>query len=108
MKTKIKTVVRQIRKRYSAEFKQQALARVAQEGVVVAAKDPGLQESQLYAWRTKAQLIGLTSEEQRLAQSEHARLKREVARLEEENAFLKKAAASHGTTFGSYFAKQPK
>ena len=31
---------------------------------------------------------------------DHARLKREVARLEEENAFLKKAAA--------YFAKQPK
>ena len=44
--------------------------------------------------------MGQTSEEQRLVQSEHARLKREVGRLEEENAFLKKAAA--------YFAKQPK
>jgi len=100
MKTKIKTVVKQVRKRYSPEFKQQALARAVQNGVAVAAKDLGLPESQLYAWRTKAKLIGQTSEEQRLQQSEHARLKREVARLEEENAFLKKAAA--------YFAKQPK
>ena len=100
MKTKIKTVVKQVRTRYSPEFKQQALARAVQNGVAVAAKDLGLPESQLYAWRTKAKLVGQTSEEQRLHQSEHARLKREVARLEEENAFLKKAAA--------YFAKQPK
>ena len=100
MKTKIKTVVKQVRKRYSPEFKQQALARAVQNGVAVAAKDLGLPESQLYAWRTKAKLVGQTSQEQRLQQSEHARLKREVARLEEENAFLKKAAA--------YFAKQPK
>ncbi len=100
MKTKSKAVVKQVRKHYSPEFKQQALARAAQDGVVMAAKDLGLPESQLYAWRTKAKVIGQTSEEQRLQQSEHARLKREVARLEEENAFLKKAAA--------YFAKQPK
>lgn len=100
MKAKSKTVGKQERKRYSPEFKQQALARAAQDGVAVAARDLGLQESQLYAWRSKARLMGQTSEEQRLQQSEHARLKREVARLEEENAFLKKAAA--------YFAKQPK
>jgi transposase len=100
MKTKSKTVGKQGRKRHSPEFKQQALARAAQDGVAVAAKDLGLPESQLYAWRAKARLAGQTSEEQRLQQSEHARLKREVARLEEENAFLKKAAA--------YFAKQPK
>ena len=53
----------------------------------------------LYAWRSKARLISQSSQEQRLEQSEQARLKREVTRLEEENAFLKKAAA--------YFAKQP-
>lgn len=100
MKTKSKVVVKQVRTRYSAEFKQQALARAAQEGVAMAAKDLGLLESQLYGWRAKAKLVGQTSEEQRLQQSEHARLKREVTRLEEENAFLKKAAA--------YFAKQPK
>ncbi len=100
MKSKTKTPAKASRTRYSTEFKQQALARAGQDSVAVAAKDLGLQESQIYAWRTKARLEGQTSEEQRLLQSEQARLKREVARLEEENAFLKKAAA--------YFAKQPK
>jgi transposase len=100
MKAKTKTPAKMSRTRYSAEFKQQALARAAQNGVAVAAKDLGLQESQIYAWRTRARLEGQRSEEQRLLQSEHTRLKREVARLEEENAFLKKAAA--------YFAKPPK
>lgn len=88
------------RKQYSREFKQQALQRAERDGVAQAAQDLGLQEGQLYAWRTKEKREGQTSEEQRLLQSEHARLKREVSRLEEENAFLKKAAA--------YFAKQPK
>jgi transposase len=97
---KRKLVVKQERKRYSAEFKQQALVRAERDGTAVAAKDLGLQEGQLYAWRSKARQAGQSGEEQRLMQSEHARLKREVARLEEENAFLKKAAA--------YFAKQPK
>ena len=100
MKSKTKPPAKASRTRYSTEFKQQAVARAERDGVAVAAKDLGLQESQIYAWRTKARLEGQTSEEQRLMQSEHARLKREVARLEEENAFLKKAAA--------YFAKQPK
>lgn len=86
------------RKRYSAEFKQQALSRAQSDGVAVAARDLGLQPAQLYAWRGQQQ--GQDEEAQRLAQSEAARLKREVARLEEEVAFLKKAAA--------YFAKQPK
>ena len=47
-------------------------------------------ESQIYAWRQKRRLEGLMTEEQKLQQVELARLKREVARLEEENAFLKK------------------
>lgn len=88
------------RKRYSAEFKQQALLRAAKEGVSMTARDLGLPPAQLYAWRGQAQRQGQDAQAQQLMQSEHARLKREVARLEEENAFLKKAAA--------YFAKQPK
>lgn len=100
MTIKTKVVVKQVRKRYSAEFKQQALTRAGKEGVAMAARDLGLPEGQLYAWRTQAKRLGQSSQEQRLEQSEQARLKREVARLEEENAFLKKAAA--------YFAKQPK
>jgi transposase len=76
------------------------LLRAERDGATAAAKDLGLNVSQLYSWRTKARTSGQVSEEQRLAQSENARLKRELARLEEENAFLKKAAA--------YFAKTPK
>lgn len=88
------------RKRYSTEFKQQALLRAQKDGVAVTARDLGLQAAQLYAWRGQLQQQGQDEEVQRLAQSEAARLRREVARLEEENAFLKKAAA--------YFAKLPK
>ena len=88
------------RNRYSPEFKKQALDRADKEGVATVARDLGLAESQLYAWRQKRRLEGLTTEEEKLQQGEIARLKREMARLEEENAFLKKAAA--------YFAKQPK
>jgi transposase len=97
---KSKAVVKQVRQQHSAEFKRQALIRAEQDGVAVTAKELGLHESQVYAWRAKAKLAGQSGEDQRLMQSDHARLKREVARLEEENAFLKKAAA--------YFAKQPK
>ena len=97
---KQKTSVKQIRQRYSDEFKEQAVRRAEQEGVATVAKDLKLPANQLYAWRTKAQQSGQTSEEQRLQQAENAKLKRDVARLEEEVAFLKKAAA--------YFAKVPK
>ena len=88
------------RKRFSSEFKQQALLRAVKDGVPAAARDLGLEPAQLYAWRAKTQQQGEDAELQRVQQAETARLKREVARLEEEVAFLKKATA--------YFAKQPK
>jgi transposase-like protein len=46
-----------------------------------------LKESQLYTWRQKRRLEGLTTEEQKLQHGELARLKRDLARLEEENAW---------------------
>lgn len=98
--TKKKAETKTERKRYSAEFRQQALLRAVKDGVVATARDLGLQPALIYAWRSKAQRQGQDAELQRLEQSETSRLKRELARLEEENAFLKKAAA--------YFAKQPK
>ena len=88
------------RKRFSPEFKQQALLRAANDGIPAVARDLGLEPAQLYGWRAKAQQQGEDAEAQRVQQAETARLKREVARLEEEVAFLKKATA--------YFAKQPK
>lgn len=91
---------KQERTQYSAEFKQQALLRAVKEGIPTVAQDLGLEPAQLYAWRAKSQQHGQDAQAQQLMQSELARLKRELARVEEENAFLKKAAA--------YFAKQPK
>jgi len=88
------------RKQYSAEFKEQALKWAEKDGVAAAARDLGLAESQIYGWRQRRRLEGLTTEEQKLQHAELARLKRELARVEEENAFLKKATA--------YFAKQSK
>jgi transposase len=88
------------RQRFSVEFKQPGLLRAVKDGVPTASRERGLPAAQIYAWRSKAQQNGQDAEAQRLAQSETARLKREVARREEENAFLKKAAA--------YFAKVPR
>lgn len=85
--------VKQVRRRYGLEFKERALLRADQDGVALAAKELKLAPSQFYAWRAKARAGSQTSEAQRLNQAEHARLKREVARLEEEVVFLIKAAA---------------
>lgn len=88
------------RMQHSLEFKQQALQRAVKDGVVAVARDLGLAASQLYAWRSALQQRGQDAQLHQQTQSELSRLKRELARVEEENAFLKKAAA--------YFAKQPK
>lgn len=98
MKSKKVVQDKQVKQRHSAEFKQQALDRAKSDGVAVAARDLNLHASQLYAWRQKKQLEAVSGDEQRLMQAENARLKRELARLNEEHDFLKKAAA--------YFAKE--
>lgn len=89
-----------VRKKYSPQFKDQALERAIKEGIPQVAKDLGIKESMLYYWRRQQQQGGDSIENQKLAQAEVSQLKREVARLAEENAFLKKAAA--------YFAKESK
>ena len=61
--TKPKQSKQQARNRYSPEFKKQALDRSEKEGVVTVAKDLGLAESQVYAWRQNRRLEGLTTEE---------------------------------------------
>jgi transposase len=88
------------RNKYSPQFKEQALERATKDGVPKAAKDLGLAPAMLYSWQAKARQTGQPFEEQKLQQAEMARLKRENARLAEEVAFLKKAAA--------YFAKEPR
>ena len=89
-----------IRKKYSPQFKDQALERAAKDGISQVAKDLGIKESMLYSWRSQQKQGGDSIENQKLQQAEVSRLRREVARLAEENAFLKKAAA--------YFAKESK
>ena len=76
---KSKKVEKQVRKQYSPEFKKEALLRAERDGAAVAAKDLGLNVSQLYSWRAKDRASDQVSEDQRLAQSENARLKRIVA-----------------------------
>ena len=88
------------RKRHYQQYKTEALALAERVGVSVAAKQLGLNESQLYSWRVKDRLNQERSAvEERLA-LENARLKRQVAEQAEELAILKKAAA--------YFAKSLK
>lgn len=89
-----------VRKKYSPQFKDQALERIAKDGVRQVAKDLGLSEPLLYSWKAQQKKGGDSIENQKLQQAELARLKRENALLAEENAFLKKAAA--------YFAKESK
>jgi transposase len=89
-----------IRKRYSKEFRDEALALAERLGVAAAAKDLGLHDSQIYGWRAKARAEQNQSETERNQAVEIARLKRKVAEQAEELAVVKKAAA--------YFAKSLK
>jgi transposase len=89
-----------VRKKYSSQFKDQAIERAKRDGVPQVAKDLGIADSMLYYWRRQKEQGGDTIENQKLQHAEMARLKREVNRLEEENAFLKKMA--------TYFTKESK
>ena len=89
-----------IRKKYSPQFKDQAVERAEKEGVPQVAKDLGITKSMLYLWKAKRRDSGQSQETLKQEQVELARLKRENARLLEENLFLKKTA--------QYFAKESK
>jgi transposase len=95
-----KVIVTKKRQQYSSQFREQALARAKKEGVPKAAKDLGIHEAILYAWRKKYETTGLPFEVQKIQAAELERLKRDNARLSEENAFLKKTAM--------YFVKEAK
>lgn len=89
-----------VRRRFSDEFKQEALALAERIGVSDAATELGLTSSQLYSWRHKAQLVKARGQVDQEQAREIARLKRQLAEQAEELAVLKKAAA--------YFAKDLK
>ncbi len=64
-----------------------------QAGVAGAAKQLGLHESQVYAWRKKTRYEAGRNETEKELEIENAKLKRQLAKKEEELAIFKKAAA---------------
>jgi transposase len=93
------------RKQYSKAFKKEAVARLKQtDNATALALELGVRRNQLYKWASQLEQTGpekafrgpgrLSAQEE----DELTRLRRENARLEMENAILKKAEA--------YFAKR--
>jgi transposase len=88
---------RRTRRRFTAEFKAQAVKRVLEGGKPLAevATELGVGTGQLSTWRME-QLAAGSAEAlatRRAEEAETQRLKRENKRLEEENLILRKAAA---------------
>ena len=81
---------KQTRNRYSDEYRSEAQALADRVGVASAAKQLGLHESQLYAWRGKARREETQGESERQLSAENVRLKRQLADQAEELAILKK------------------
>ncbi len=89
-------------KRYSAEFKREALRRAAEEGMTDKAvcDELGISPRQFQRWRGELELLGKEAfpGNGRSGDQELADLKRELAQVKKERDFLKEAAA--------YFARQ--
>ena len=81
------------RRQHTDQFKAEAVALAETVGVAAAARDLGMQESQLYTWRRKQKDALTVSQKERDQSSEIARLKKLLARKDEELAIVKKAAA---------------
>ena len=90
------------RKRYSAEFKCEALKRANEEGVtdVLVAEELGINSRQLRRWREAAKRGGENAfpGQGNARDKEMMLLKRKLAKVEQERDFLKDAAA--------YFARE--
>jgi transposase-like protein len=88
---------RRKRRRFTAEFKAQAVERLLEggKGLSEVATELGLSPGQLSAWRNEQPAAGSAEAlaARKAEQAETQRLRREVKRLEEEVEILKKAAA---------------
>jgi transposase len=88
---------RRTRRRFTAEFKARAVERLLEggKGLSEVATELGLSPGQLSAWRTDHWAAGSAAAlaARKAEQAETQRLRREVKRLEEEVAILRKAAA---------------
>jgi transposase len=91
-------------KRYSPEFKREALKRASEESVTdrFICKELDISERQLRRWRDEFRLLGDDAfpGQGRSRDEEITRLKRELAKAKQERDFLKEAAV--------FFAKESK
>jgi len=91
-------------KRYSPEFKREALKRASEEGTsdVIVCDELGISARQLRRWRDEFRLLGDDAfpGKGRSRDEELTRLKRELAKVKQERDFLKDAAV--------FFAKESK
>jgi len=92
-------------KRYSAEFKREALKRASEDGMTdkVVCEELGISSRQLGRWRDELRLLGdnaFTGKGGRSAAEEVIHLKRELAKVKQERDFLKDAVV--------FFAKESK
>ncbi len=91
-------------KRYSGEFKREALRRASEEGMTDQAvcEELGISTRQFRRWRGELELLGREAfpGKGRSRDQELAALKRELAEVKKERDFLREAAA--------YFAKRSK
>ena len=92
------------RKRYTKQFKEEALRLVSQEGVSLTqiAQDLGLDAGMLRRWRKDAETLGAKAfrGHGHAHDEELVQLKRELGRVKRERDFLKDAAV--------FFAKESK
>jgi len=91
-------------KRYSPEFKREALKRAAEEGVtdILVCEELGISTRQLRRWRDEFRLLGDDAfpGQGHSRDEELTKLKRELAKVKQERDFLKDAAV--------FFAKESK
>ncbi len=92
-------------KRYSAEFKREALKRASEDGMTdkVVCDELGISSRQLGRWRDELRLLGdnaFIGKGGRSAAEEVIQLKRELAKVKQERDFLKDAVV--------FFAKESK
>jgi transposase len=91
-------------RRYSSEFKREALKRASEEGMtdILICEELGISTRQLRRWRDEFRLLGDDAfPGQGLSRDEEiTKLRRELTKVTQERDFLKEAAA--------YFAKESK
>ena len=91
-------------KRYSAEFKREAIHRASEEGMTdkAVSDELGISTRQFRRWRDEVEVLGKDAfpGKGQTRNDEITTLKRELAQVKKERDFLKEAAA--------YFAKESK